>query len=580
MDLLKTLLVYMMMVVGAATEGEVGPTPPPAPAAGEAAPFVTEAVPQSSETPAPTASPYTTLYVGDRGEDVRKMQSRLAELGYLTGQVDGIYGQNTRRAVAQFQENNDLKADGVAGPLTLALLYEEPLPTDAPAASAAPTAAPLRGVTVPVYYVDQDGRLIARVDMVCHGSAAIRADGQYAGADYTLIGDSTVYVSLKDGAAEPAAVTFRYQLSDGPAPAAQAQVPVYYVTDTGALLAQTTVYLGAGVTALVEPDSSMVPEGYLLVTAGTVQVSVSDRGKASPLSVAFTFRSAAPTPAPVAGQAHIIVQYVNESGFLLGESIQTAAWGSTAAVAADPDMIPPLYRLASPSSVDVAIGEDGAAAPQTVTFTCAFQAPTPEPTATPVPTEAPTATPTATPTAVPTEAPTPEPTATPTATPTAAPTEKPTAEPTEEPTAVPTEEPTAAPTEEPTAAPTEEPTAAPTEAPDPVEVMVGSVLLNDSPAPMRWYRNLAGRPMVSLRELADNAGWTYYANGTSSLRGREVTAEYAENEIVVLTADGVSFAEDALVWQGDLLVGGEFLSALGAEVSVENDALSILFPQG
>ena len=64
-----------------------------------------------------------TLKKGDRGSEVTRLQTRLKELGYYTKEVDGIYGSSTVAAVKAFQAKNELKADGVAGPATLARLY-------------------------------------------------------------------------------------------------------------------------------------------------------------------------------------------------------------------------------------------------------------------------------------------------------------------------------------------------------------------------------------------------------------------------------------------------------------------------
>lgn len=60
--------------------------------------------------------------VGSSGETVRQIQSRLAEWGYFSGAVDGIYGSQTAAAVRLFQQNNGLTADGIAGDATLAQL--------------------------------------------------------------------------------------------------------------------------------------------------------------------------------------------------------------------------------------------------------------------------------------------------------------------------------------------------------------------------------------------------------------------------------------------------------------------------
>lgn len=60
--------------------------------------------------------------IGSRGEMVRQIQKALYGAGFPTGCIDGIYGQMTRDAVAQFQIKKGLKADGIVGPATLALL--------------------------------------------------------------------------------------------------------------------------------------------------------------------------------------------------------------------------------------------------------------------------------------------------------------------------------------------------------------------------------------------------------------------------------------------------------------------------
>lgn len=60
--------------------------------------------------------------VGSRGEEVRQIQTKLRNLGYFSGQIDGIYGTITRDAVKKFQEAKGLSVDGIAGPQTLSAL--------------------------------------------------------------------------------------------------------------------------------------------------------------------------------------------------------------------------------------------------------------------------------------------------------------------------------------------------------------------------------------------------------------------------------------------------------------------------
>ena len=66
---------------------------------------------------------YQLLKSGSAGIEVRKLQGRLAELGYYSGGVDGIYGETTVTAVKAFQRNNGLSGDGQAGAQTQKKLY-------------------------------------------------------------------------------------------------------------------------------------------------------------------------------------------------------------------------------------------------------------------------------------------------------------------------------------------------------------------------------------------------------------------------------------------------------------------------
>lgn len=56
---------------------------------------------------------------GTRGALVRQTQERLEQLGYDVGTPDGIFGVRTYEAIRQFQEDNGLTVDGIAGSATL-----------------------------------------------------------------------------------------------------------------------------------------------------------------------------------------------------------------------------------------------------------------------------------------------------------------------------------------------------------------------------------------------------------------------------------------------------------------------------
>ena len=58
------------------------------------------------------------LYWGTTGQDVKNVQWKLRNWKYYDGNVDGVYGARTYRAVRRFQKKNGLKIDGVVGPST------------------------------------------------------------------------------------------------------------------------------------------------------------------------------------------------------------------------------------------------------------------------------------------------------------------------------------------------------------------------------------------------------------------------------------------------------------------------------
>lgn len=68
----------------------------------------------------PTATPepvvYTTLRQGASGEEVKKLQERLIEMGYLAeGSADGSFGLMTYEAIRKVQLDLGLTVDGIAG---------------------------------------------------------------------------------------------------------------------------------------------------------------------------------------------------------------------------------------------------------------------------------------------------------------------------------------------------------------------------------------------------------------------------------------------------------------------------------
>ena len=66
-----------------------------------------------------SASSGSGLRLGSTGEKVRNLQLDLTTLGYYWADITGSFGSKTEAAVKNFQEKNNLTADGVAGTKTL-----------------------------------------------------------------------------------------------------------------------------------------------------------------------------------------------------------------------------------------------------------------------------------------------------------------------------------------------------------------------------------------------------------------------------------------------------------------------------
>jgi N-acetylmuramoyl-L-alanine amidase len=56
------------------------------------------------------------------GDDVAALQSRLTEMGFHSGRVDGIFGPMTESAVKEFQKSVGVVVDGKCGPATIIAL--------------------------------------------------------------------------------------------------------------------------------------------------------------------------------------------------------------------------------------------------------------------------------------------------------------------------------------------------------------------------------------------------------------------------------------------------------------------------
>lgn len=67
----------------------------------------------------------SVVKMGSKGSDVKRVQQLLSENGYssIVGNIDGIFGKKTDKAVRMFQKANNLVVDGIVGKNTWNALF-------------------------------------------------------------------------------------------------------------------------------------------------------------------------------------------------------------------------------------------------------------------------------------------------------------------------------------------------------------------------------------------------------------------------------------------------------------------------
>ena len=222
------------------------------------------------KTDVKTLPPLTgiNIYLNDRGQLVRDVQTKLKELGYYDGEISGVYDTKTRSAVTSYQKASGLTADGICGRITqTALLGTDAVPPEAtgtPEPTAIPTPAPTFQIptgTVRRGDSGENARLIQQ-RLIELGYLSGKADGVFGAASQKALEDFQSRNNLKvDGAAGPDtyAVLFSYDAL------AVDQMPTGAPTSAPAV---TTIPTAAPVTATPTP-APITRENVVTIRQGT-----------------------------------------------------------------------------------------------------------------------------------------------------------------------------------------------------------------------------------------------------------------------------------------------------------------------
>jgi len=148
--------------------------------------------PTPKPTPAPT--PQAEVKKGTKNDDAKLVQLRLKELGYLSGNADGIFGTESVAALKEFQEESGIKADGICGANTRKKLFAEnakakPTVTPRPTEAAMATMYPVTRDNVVTLRMGSSGSevLFLQKRLTELGYYNARMDGNYRSDDMAAV---------------------------------------------------------------------------------------------------------------------------------------------------------------------------------------------------------------------------------------------------------------------------------------------------------------------------------------------------------------------------------------------------------
>lgn len=142
------------------------------------------------------------IKLGDSGTDIDSMQSRLNELGYYTGKLNGFFGVATEEALKSFQVKNNLAEDGVFNVDDRDLLYSpearpkiDPTPTPSPKPTPKPTRKPSTSTTTKPTATPKPGSSTTVTNTPAVTSAPVTGEPSYS-ASYSPDGLVSVATAM------------------------------------------------------------------------------------------------------------------------------------------------------------------------------------------------------------------------------------------------------------------------------------------------------------------------------------------------------------------------------------------------
>ena len=210
-------------------------------------------------TPSPTVAPPTdTLRNGDKGDDVKKVQQRLKDLGYFTDTVDGKFGDATVKALKAFQKKNGLSQDGVCGAQTRTVLF-----------AASPIYASATATPTPTPTITLTEATTVTIESGSRGSTVLNLQKRLVELGYYTSRLDGVYL-VDDIAAVRAFQKANSLTADGKA-GYQTQVVLYSSTairgDVGLTTNTTTLRYGDTGDQVTTLQNRLIELGYLVGTA-------------------------------------------------------------------------------------------------------------------------------------------------------------------------------------------------------------------------------------------------------------------------------------------------------------------------